>query len=114
FICPIDALTPEEVAHYRGCMEAFEASQGDKFTRLPGAVRAKTHLLFTWMDELARNPIVLDAVEDIIGPDILVYNLTCWIKDPRDSAHTSWHQDGTYFGLEPFEHITAWVALSDA
>src|SRR5690606_3571698 len=40
FICPIDALTPEEVAHYRGCMEAFEASQGDKFTRLPGAVRA--------------------------------------------------------------------------
>jgi hypothetical protein len=66
------------------------------------------------MDELVRHPKVLDAVESVIGPDILIYHLTSWLKEPNDPAHVSWHQDGTYFGLEPAEQITAWIALTDA
>jgi len=66
------------------------------------------------MDELVRHPKVLDAVESIIGPNILIYHLTSWLKEPNDPSHVSWHQDGTYFGLEPFEQITAWIALTDA
>ena len=51
---------------------------------------------------------------DLIGPDILVYHTTMWIKDPRSPHYIRWHQDGTYFYLEPQLHVTAWVALSDA
>ncbi|MFL5255328.1 MAG: hypothetical protein ACJ8AI_21025 [Rhodopila sp.] len=56
YIFPIDCLTPREVSHYRDRLEAFEASQGDTLGKLPDLVRSKTHLLFTWMDELVAIP----------------------------------------------------------
>ncbi len=114
FVFPVDCLTADEVRHYRGELEAFEQAQGDTFGRLPDLVRSKSHLLFTWMDSLVRHPKVLDAVESLIGPDILIYHLTSWLKEPGEPSHVSWHQDGTYFGLEPFEQVTAWIALTDA
>jgi hypothetical protein len=114
YLFPVDCLTPDEVQHYRGCLEAFERAQGDTFGKLPDLVRSKSHLLFTWMDELVRHPRVLDAVESLIGPDILLYHLTSWLKEPHEPSHVSWHQDGTYFGLEPAEQVTAWIALTDA
>src|SRR5436309_1796457 len=80
-----------------------------------GQLRAKTHLLFPWLHDLVRHPAVLAAVEDLIGPDLLVYHLTMWIKEPGDATFVSWHQDGTYFGLDPADqHVTAWVALADS
>ena len=113
-VFPVDCLTPEEVRHFRSRLEEFEREQGDTFGRLPDLVRSKSHLLFTWMDELVRHPKVLDAVESIIGPNILLYHLTSWLKEPHEGAYVSWHQDGTYFGLEPAEQITAWIALTDS
>ena len=114
YLFPIDCLAPDEVRHYRGCLQAFERQQGDTFGRLPHLVRSKSHLLFTWMDALVRHPKVLDAVESIIGPNILIYHLTSWLKEPHEPSHVSWHQDGTYFGLEPAEQITAWISLTDS
>jgi hypothetical protein len=115
FVCPIPALSPAEARDCRARLEAFEASQGQSLGRLPGQLRAKTHLLFPWLDRLVRHPAVLAAVEELIGPDLLVYHLTMWLKEPGDDAFVSWHQDGTYFGLDPADqHVTAWVALSDS
>jgi Phytanoyl-CoA dioxygenase (PhyH) len=114
FVYPVDCLNPDEVRHYRHQLEAFEREQGDTLGKLPDLVRSKTHLLFTWLDELVRHPAVLDAVESLIGPNILIYHLTSWLKEPREESHVSWHQDGTYFGLEPFEQVTAWIALTDS
>ena len=115
FVCALNALTAREATDCRARLEAFERAQGQPLGRLPGQLRAKTHLLFPWLAELVRHPAVLDAVEDLIGPDLLVYHLTMWIKEPGDAAFVSWHQDGTYFGLDPADrHVTAWVALSDS
>ncbi len=114
FVFPVDCLTREEVRHYHSKLEAFEREQGGTFGKLPNLVRSKSHLLFTWMDELVRHPTILDAVESLIGPNILIYHLTSWLKEPSEPSHVSWHQDGTYFGLEPYEQITAWIALTDA
>lgn len=115
FVSPIPALSPAEARDCRARLEAFEAWQGQSLGRLPGQLRAKTHLLFPWLDRLVRHPAVLAAVEGLIGPDLLVYHLTMWIKEPGDDAFVSWHQDGTYFGLDPADqHVTAWVALSDS
>jgi phytanoyl-CoA dioxygenase PhyH len=115
FLCPLPALSALEARDGRLKIEAFEASQGRPLGQLPGQLRAKTHLLFPWLDALVRHPAVLAAVEDLIGPDLLVYHLTMWIKDPGDDAFVSWHQDGTYFGLDPADqHVTAWVALTDS
>lgn len=114
YVCPVDGLSAAEVASLRAEFEAFEAQQGRKLGAMPRQVRAKTHLLFPWMADLVRHPRILDAVEDLIGPDILVFHLTCWVKEPGDGTFVSWHQDGTYFHLEPAEHVTAWIGLSDS
>ena len=115
YLCPVPALSAADARDCRARLEAFEASQGRSLGKLPGQLRAKTHLLFPWLADLVRHPAVLAAVEDLIGPDLLVYHLTMWIKEPGDDAFVSWHQDGTYFGLDPADrHVTAWVALTDS
>ncbi len=111
YVYPIPVLTPEEVRAARGEIEAFEAKTGKT---LDYPEKSKSYLLFDWADRLVRHPAVLDAVEDLIGPDILVYHTTMWIKDVDSPGYILWHQDGTYFFLDQPLHVTAWVALSDA
>ena len=74
--------------------------------------RLKPYLLYRWAADLVRHPAILDSIEALIGPDILVFHTTVWFKQPRSAHATPWHQDATYFGLDPFEHVTAWVALT--
>lgn len=111
FVYPVEAFGADEARRYRARMEDFEASQG---MELGKGHNFKPHLLFTWVDEIVHHPAVLDAVEDLIGPDIRLFHLSVWPKNARDPAYVSWHQDATYFGLEPALHVTAWVALTDA
>jgi len=109
---PLRAMSAEEALGYRKKLEAYEAVNGGP---LQAAMRHQTHLLFTWADELIRHPKILDAVEEVIGPDILCWVTNFFIKEPKDGNFVSWHQDATYWGLEPADRIlTAWVALSDA
>ena len=110
YYAPVPVMTRTEAAALRRKLEAFEGSGGS----MQGPVRHKPHLLFTWLNDLIRHPRILDAVEDVIGPDILVWTSTFFIKEPQSPTFAAWHQDGTYFGLEPHEQVCAWVALTDA
>jgi non-heme Fe2+,alpha-ketoglutarate-dependent halogenase len=109
YLCPIRVLSPERAAAYRQKLEAAEAGSGGPFR---GAMKQKPHLLFTWLDELARDDGVLDAVEGVIGPNILCWASGFFTKEAHDPSYVSWHQDLTYWGLEPADIVTAWVALS--
>lgn len=108
---PVPVLGKDEAAHFRACLEQHEAKAGKP---LQGNWRHKTHLLFTWADELVHHPKILDAVEDVIGPDFFCWNTNFFIKEPANPGFVSWHQDSTYWGLDPDHVITAWVALTDA
>lgn len=112
FVPRVAALSAAEAHGLRRRLEEFEA------TLPPGPVdrmwRRKLHVRLPWLRELVGDARILDAVEDLIGPDILVFNSTFFIKEPRSEAVTAWHQDATYFGLEPCEHVTAWVAFTAA
>lgn len=59
-------------------------------------------------------PEVLDIIEQFIGPDILLYNVTYIIKEPNSASHVSWHQDLTYWGLSDDDQVSMWLALSPA
>lgn len=109
YLAPLDILTGDEVAGLRVELEATEHRLGGP---LGGAYRHKSHLLFPWLNELIRHPVLLDAVEDILGPDILCWNTNFFTKEPRDPGYVSWHQDATYWGLSAPLSLTAWVALS--
>jgi hypothetical protein len=111
FVFPIQAFSREEALGFRDRLEGFERADGRKFGK---GHNFKPHLLFPWVDALVRHPAVLDPVEDLIGPDIRLFHFTIWPKSAGDPAYVSWHQDATYFGLEPAVHVTAWVALTDA
>ena len=108
---PVRMLDDGEVAANRQKLETFEASQGHP---VEGAQRSKSHLLFTWIDDLMRHDRILDAVEDLIGPDILCWNTFFWIKEPRSETFVSWHQDLRYWGLDSGDLVTVWLALSPA
>jgi len=106
---PLRAFSPAVAAGYRTRLETFEATQGGK---IRGRMRQKLHLLLTWMDELVRHPAILDAVEGVLGPDILCWQTSFFIKEAGDAGYVSWHQDSTYWGLSTPDVATAWVALS--
>jgi non-haem Fe2+, alpha-ketoglutarate-dependent halogenase len=111
FLHPIPVLSPDEVHRLRSELEAWEYSRG---APIDFPEKSKSYLLFDWADQLVHHPAILDAVEDVIGPDILVYHSTLFLKEARTGAFVRWHQDSAYFYLEPHLHVTAWVALSDA
>lgn len=111
FLFPIRVMSEEEARAYRRRLEAAEASGDPEIGRY---LRTKAHLVFTWCDELIRHPKILDAVEDVIGPDILCWSSGFFNKEANDPAYVSWHQDLTYWGLEPADIVTAWLALSPA
>jgi hypothetical protein len=110
YYAPLRAISTAEAAKLRHRLETFEADAGP----IAGPLRQKSHLLFTWLNDLIRHPGILDAVEDVIGPNILCWGSSFFIKEQRNTAYVSWHQDSTYWGLEPPDVITAWVALSDS
>ena len=115
FLSPNAALTPEHAAECRAKLEAFERVIGGPLTADETARhRSRTHVLLTWVNALVRHPAILDAVEGLIGPDILVFTSTWFIKEAESTAIAAWHQDATYFGLRPHRHVTAWLALTDA
>lgn len=109
FVSPIDVFSEHEALALRAEMETAEAQWPDAFT---GAERNNLHLTFRCFDRLVHHPAIVDAAEDLVGPDILAYATVLFIKEPKDPGFVSWHQDARYMGLEPHVGITAWIALS--
>ncbi|WMS42335.1 phytanoyl-CoA dioxygenase family protein [Acuticoccus sp. MNP-M23] len=110
-IFPIRAMSADDAAGFRAALERYEADSGGPIS---GNLRHKTHLLFTWASEIAHTPAILDAVESLLGPDIMLWGSSFFIKEPGSSSFVSWHQDATYWGLDGPDIVTAWVALADA
>jgi ectoine hydroxylase-related dioxygenase (phytanoyl-CoA dioxygenase family) len=111
YVYPIPVMGETEAQHLRAQVEAVEARQGG---RLDPSQRSKTHLLFKWLDDLIRDPRVLDPVSQLIGTDVLCWNTLCWFKDAHSESFVSWHQDTRYWGLSSEKVVTAWIALSPA
>ena len=111
FHFPIDALNASEVSDFRRKLEDYEASSGGP---IKGEMRHRSHVLFTWINEMVRHPRILDAMEDLLGPNILCWNTSFFIKEAHDPGFVSWHQDATYWGLSSSDVATAWIAFSPA
>jgi len=112
FYFPVRAMSAKEAAGYRAKLEAHEKANGGP---LKSAMRTDVHLRFPRADQLVRHEKIPDPVAAVIGPNILCWITNFFIKEPNDGNYVSWHQDATYWGLEPHDQVlTAWLALSDA
>jgi hypothetical protein len=108
---PIDVMSTARARECRDRLEAFERGHGGP---LKGELRHKPHLLFTWLNDLIRDARILDAVEDVLGPNLLCWGSSFFIKEANDAGFVSWHQDSTYWGLSTPDVVTAWVAFTEA
>ena len=109
YLAPIRVIGEAEAAGLRAALESVEARMGGP---LRGDLRHKSHLLFPFLADLVRHPLLLDAVEDLLGPDLLCWSSSFFIKEAANPGFVSWHQDSTYWGLSAPEVATAWVALT--
>lgn len=105
-VFPIPVLPPEKTAAYRACFAEMEQVAGHQLGRIGHPARH-----FAWAYRLATEPAVLDAVEEVLGPDLLVAGSLVLCKYPRDPAFVSWHQDNYYSNLHLTPSLSAWIAL---
>ena len=111
YVAPIEVLTKGQAFEIRKEIENIETKWPDE---LKGAGRNYVHMISPILDEVCHNSIILDAVESIIGKNILICGTTLFIKNPHEKGFVSFHQDATYIGLEPHNWVTAWLAITDA
>ena len=111
YIAPIDILSKDEAFQIRKEIENIETKWPDE---LKGVGRNYAHMISPTLDKVCHNSKILNAVESIIGKDILICGTTLFIKNPHEKGFVSFHQDATYIGLEPHNWVTAWVAVTDS
>ena len=111
YVAPIHVLSENETIKIRKEIELIE----QKFPKeIENSGRYNAHLISPLLDQVVHNEKILDAIESIIGKNILVCGTTLFIKNPLEKGFVSYHQDAKYIGLEPHNWVTAWVAITDA
>lgn len=109
YIARIRVMSREDAERARAALEDYERRTGGP---LRGNLRHKAHLLFPFLSEIVRNNRLLDAIEDLYGPNLFCWTSNFFIKEARNPAFVSWHQDATYWGLSAPDVMSAWVALT--
>lgn len=108
YLTQMPIISAEEAAAHRAELENIETKHGSMHYQF------KIHTVMRSPYELATHPAMLDIVEQLLGPDILLYSVSYIIKEPHSASHVSWHQDLTYWGLSGESQVSAWLALSPA
>ena len=109
YVSPIDVFSEDKAAEYH---EKLKAAERDYPEHIHAENRNNAHLSFCFLDELAHHPVVLDVVEDLLGPDFTLWASVLFIKEPATSHFVSWHQDATYMGMNKNTFLTPWIALT--
>ena len=110
FLSPLNILSKEEVTKIKSEIELIENSWPQEIN---GLNRNIIHYISPIFDELVHNKKILDVIEDLIGSDILVAGTCLFLKEPENQGFVSWHQDGKYQGWDPYNFLTAWIAITD-
>ena len=111
FVSPINIFSKDKAGEIRNEIEIIEKEMPGELDK---SGRYNAHLISPLLDEVTHNPKILDAVESLIGENILVCGTTLFIKNPNEKGFVSYHQDAKYIGLEPHNWVTAWVAITDS
>jgi non-haem Fe2+, alpha-ketoglutarate-dependent halogenase len=107
---PLPVFSASEIAHYRDCVQAAESS----LHLMQSEYRCKSNVLFPWVDEITRHPVLRSYVEQIIGSDFHCWDVLFWIKNPGDGRDVSFHQDATYWNFDQkHKAVSAWLAFDD-
>ena len=112
---PVTAFSSDQARAFRREYENIETRYQSN-NDLTDARLWFTHAnhVLPFVDEITRSQVIVDAISSVLGPNLLVWNASFFVKEPQTPDFVSWHQDLTYWGLTHFDEVTAWVALSPA
>jgi len=112
YASPIEVLSAEEVGFYRGVYDRLEADlKARNITVRP----TQQHLSLKPFSELVNHPRVLELARAAVGPDVVLIATGFFSKPPAATdKFVAWHQDTTYWGLEPACAVTLWIAIDDS
>lgn len=109
FIQSIPVLSETEVHYYRAEIEKTCQAIGGHVTRINAA-----HLFFRWAWELSTHRRVLDCMEQLLGPNILLKSTRLFYKHGRSASFVGWHQDGITERLEDARVPGVWIGITAA
>ena len=108
---PLPVMSAAEAAGYLDAANQLEEALGGNCKPVE---LSQMHLYYQWAHELITHPGILDAVESILGEDLIVWSAGLFPKHPGQGTIVGWHQDGTYWNLDSQQVVTAWLALSES
>ncbi len=97
YCAPIQVMTPGEMRSYRERLEAFERAHPDSV----GKLFQGPHLLFPWLNDIIRRQGLVDAIADVLGPNLFCISTGFRIKEPGSAKFVGWHQDAYYLKYKP-------------
>lgn len=109
FLAPLVGCSTEHAREVRDCIERHEKAE----QKAGMALFLNAHLQHAWWHRLCTRCEILDVVEDLLGPNLLIWKSQLWIKEERSGSFVGWHQDATYWGLDPPDSVNVWMALTD-
>ncbi|MDB4248444.1 phytanoyl-CoA dioxygenase family protein [Amylibacter sp.] len=117
YLFPIDAANETQTKNWRNSLEKIEHDWLDNGLTLPLNTykRVNAQVVMPLAYEIGLHGQILDAVEGILGPDIMLYSVEFLTKEPHTKHIVTMHQDLAYWGMGDMDNIlTAWLALSPA
>ena len=109
YLSPLPAIDADRAGELHERYRQFRRARPDV---ADAVFRSKPHLVFPWLHDLVCDPAITRPVTDLLGPDVLAWGSSFFAKQAASSGYVSWHQDANYWGLEPYEVLTAWIAFT--
>lgn len=109
YVIPDFRLDDAELDDIRGTHDRLLAKHPEFVDYCPAALAFDTGFL-----NVARMPMILDMVEQLIGPDFALWNSSFFAKPARVGTKTPWHQDGEYWPIRPLATCSVWIAVDAA
>ena len=113
FLTQVDLFSESEIGHFRACFDELETREGREKCQIGLQAR---HLDEEFIWQMSTDSRVIDVIQELMGEDIMLLSthFFCKYPDPEAKKFVAWHQDVTYWGLDPAEAHTAWVAIDDS
>ncbi|MEO6874000.1 MAG: phytanoyl-CoA dioxygenase family protein [Opitutaceae bacterium] len=114
YIMPLDGFTTAQAKANRRYFDGLLAKVQQARSDLDSYSINGFHVHCAGLYDIVTNPLILDHVQDILGPDFICWGSHFFCKQPHDPRKVAWHQDASYWPLTPARTVTVWLAIDDA
>lgn len=113
YIMPLDAFAPAEAARNRAYFDDLLAKVQQARSDLDAYSINGFHACCAGLYDIVTHPVILDHVQDLLGPNFICWGSHFFCKLPHDPRKVAWHQDASYWPLTPARTVTVWLAIDD-